>query len=57
MQHSRNVLKMNFCAAMGTAYLNADSVMEDRIVLSMRREEVKTKRFDFQLLASLNIIN
>ena len=57
MQHSRNVLKMNFCAAMGTAYLNADSVMEDRIVLSMRREEVKTKRFEFQLLVSLSIIN
>ena len=57
MQHSRNVLKMNFSAAMGTAYLNADSVMEHRIVLSMRREGVKTKRFELQLLASLNIIN
>ena len=51
MQHSRNVLKMNLCAAMATAYLNADSVMEHRIVLSMRREGVKTKRFEFQLLA------
>ena len=56
MQHSRNVLKMNFYAAMGTAYLNADSVMEDRIVLSMRREGVKTKRFQFQLLVSRSII-
>ena len=56
MQPSRNVLKMNFYAAMGTAYLNADSVMEDRIVLSMRREGVKTKRFQFQLLVSRSII-
>ena len=43
---------MNFYAAMATAYLNADSVMEYTIVLSMRREEVKTKRFEFQLLAA-----
>ena len=57
MQPSRNVLKRNFYAAMATAYLNADSVMEDRIVLSMRREGVKTKRFEFQLLVSLSIIN
>ena len=48
---------MNFYAAMATAYLNADSVMEHRIVLSMRREVVKTKRFEFQFLVSLNIIN
>ena len=55
MQHSRNVLKMNFSAAMATAYLNADSAMEHTIVLSMRREGVKTKRFEFQLLSALLI--
>ena len=35
-----------------SAYHWLTDVMEDTIVLSMRREGVKTKRFEFQLLAA-----